>query len=160
MPATLEHIDLFAELNCDPDVMRYVTGRSSSRAEVEEEWSRRFGPRTDESRGLGYWVGYSDARFIGWWGLGVPTGQLDAGELGFRIKSEHWRRGFGFEGARCVIDHGFSTVGVRLIWAGTVASNAASRATLTKLGLRCIDEPAPGVLTYAITLQAWRAAMH
>ncbi|GAB3923786.1 hypothetical protein GCM10029976_014520 [Kribbella albertanoniae] len=150
---------MFAELNCDPDVMRHVTGRSSSLTDVEEEWAGRLGPRTDESRGLGYWAGYSGTRFIGWWGLGVPAGEPDAGELGFRLKQEHWRRGFGFEGARCVVDHGFSTVGVRRIWAGTVASNAASRATLTKLALRCIDEPAPGVLTYAITFEEWRSAM-
>lgn len=54
---------------------------SSSRAEVEEEWSRRLRPRTDESRSLEYWAGHSGTHFIGWWGLGVPAGEPDAGEL-------------------------------------------------------------------------------
>lgn len=58
VPASLEHLDLFCNLNSSAVVMRFVTGRPSWAAEVESEWVRRLGARTDAVRGLGYWVGF------------------------------------------------------------------------------------------------------
>ncbi|HEY9292401.1 MAG TPA: GNAT family N-acetyltransferase [Microlunatus sp.] len=159
VPADASHLELFYELNSSAAVMKHITGAISSRIEVESEWSRRLGPRTDVARGLGYWAGFlGDGRFVGWWGLGVPSDEQDAGELGFRIKPEFWRQGFGSDGARCVINHGFTATSISRIWAGTVSENTGSRATLAKLGLRCIDEPASARLTYQITRQEWAAS--
>ena len=49
-----------------------------------------------------------------------------------------------------MVEHGFTATDVTRIWAGTVTSNTASRATLSRLGMECTDEPLPGVLTYAM----------
>ena len=157
IPASGQHLDHFAALNDDPEVMRHVTGRPTSRAETEAEWERRLGPRSAVHRGLGYWTGFLDSAFIGWWGIGYQESQANAGELGFRIRSQYWRQGLGIEGARLVVGYGFVESTLSRIWAGTVTANTASRATLSKLGMRCVDEPAPGVLTYEVTPERWLA---
>jgi RimJ/RimL family protein N-acetyltransferase len=54
-----------------------------------------------------------------------------------------------------LLDYGFNAVGLARIWAGTVSANTASRATLTKIGLTLISEPAPGVLTYEMSRDDW-----
>ena len=154
-PAAADHIDFFTELNGDPTVMEHITGEPMSRSQTESEWTRRLAARSATDRGLGYWTGYLDGEPVGWWGLGFQASQPDAGELGFRLKRRHWRQGLGLEGGRLLVEHGFGTVGVTRIWAGTVERNAASRATLSRLGLRCTDEPVPGVLTYEITYEQW-----
>lgn len=157
VPANPGHLDFFSKLNSDADVMRNISGRPSSRSETEAEWSRRLGRRSAEDRGLGYWTGYLDAQPIGWWGLGFNEPNPREGELGFRVQREHWRQGLGLEGSRLLVEHGFTATAVTRIWAGTVTSNTASRATLSRLGMECTDEPLPGVLTYELTLDTWLA---
>lgn len=157
VPACPSHLDFFSTLNSDADVMWNISGRPSSRSETEAEWSRRLGRRSAEDRGLGYWTGLLDAQPIGWWGLGFNEPNPGEGELGFRVQREHWRQGLALEGSRLLVEHGFTATAVTRIWAGTVTSNTASRATLSRLGMECIDEPLPGVLTYELTLDTWLA---
>ena len=156
VPASTVHLELFSRLNESEAVMRHVTGRPLSPVETSDEWSRRLGPRTDEARGLGYWTGFLDPdHFVGWWGLGVPAHENDAGEFGFRIDARYWRQGFGSEGGRRVIDYGFSSTDVQRIWAGTATENLASRAALEKLGLRCVHESEQGRVRYEVTRPEW-----
>ena len=154
-PAGPEHLDFFRRLNTDEQVMRHVSGRPYSRSETDAEWSRRLGQRSNSDRGHGYWTGFLDGRPIGWWGLGYDGARPEAGELGFRLAHERWRQGFGVEGARLLLRHGFLSARLTHIWAGTVRANAASRATLANLGFACVDEPTPRALTYAISLGEW-----
>lgn len=132
--------------------MRHVSGGRRSQGETDTEWARRLGLRSDHGRGLGYWTGFVGLEPVGWWGLGSNEVRAEAGELGFRLDRNHWRQGFGAEGARLVLDHAVHTADVTRVWAGTTRANAASRATLEKLGFTCVDEPMPGVLTYEISL--------
>lgn len=155
VPADPGHLEFFRRLNADEQVMRHVSGRPCVESETDAEWARRLGPRSSTGRGLGYWTGFLGGHPIGWWGLGYHAERPEAGELGFRIMQGHWRQGLGVEGARLVLRHGFCTAGVTHAWAGTSSANAASRATLASLGLACVDEPKPGVLTYEISCGEW-----
>lgn len=54
--------------------MRYIIGRALSPPEVERAHRRRLRAALDVP-GLGFWVGYADGNFVGWWILQLPTGR-------------------------------------------------------------------------------------
>ncbi|CCH31486.1 N-acetyltransferase [Saccharothrix espanaensis DSM 44229] len=172
VPLAEEHLDLEVGLDADPEVMRHLTGRALSRAEARAAHRRRLAA-ADELPGLGYWVGFAEDGFVGWWLLRPPHGPdqpVVAGEadLGFRVLRARWRRGFAGEGARELVRYGFAEVGLDRIFGQTLAVNAASRATMSAVGLTFTrafasaghdDEPVPGAehgeVEYAITRAAW-----
>ena len=156
-PLTLEHTDLLVELDSDPEVLRHIFGRALSRAEVVERWMpHRTRPEAD-ARGLGYWVGYADETFLGWWCLAIDADPA-AAELGYRLRRTAWGHGYATEGSLALLAHGFATVGLAQVWAETVAANTDSRAVLTKCGLRPVRPgrtAEQGELRYEITSQEW-----
>src|SRR5947208_14946477 len=106
--------------------------------------------------GLGFWVGFAGEHFVGWWLL-EPPGWVDQkpiqgqAELGYRLLRRYWRQGLASEGARELLRHGFEDLGLRRVFAETMAVNEASRATMAAVGLRYVrtfsadrDEPIPG----------------
>lgn len=174
VPLADEHLELEVELDSDPAVMRYLTGRASSRAEVESAHRRRMAS-AHELPGLGLWVGFAGDEFVGWWLLRPPNGpdqpkvEGDA-ELGYRLLSRHWRRGYASEGSRELIRYGFEDMGLTRIFAQTMAVNVPSRATMTSVGMTfarafpChepVEDPVPGVaegeVEYEMTRAAWLA---
>lgn len=172
VPLSDEHLEHEVELDSDPEVMRYLDGRARSRAEVEEYHRRRMAA-AERVPGLGFWVGFVDGQFVGWWILEPPTradqGPVDGqAELGYRILRRWWRRGLASEGARELVRHGFEDLGLARILAETMAVNVASSATMASLGMTHVrtfhqecDEPIPGTehgeVEYAITKDQWLA---
>ena len=170
-----EHLEFEIELDSDPEVMRYITGRALSRDEVEQAHRRRLAA-ADEVPGLGFWAGFADDDFVGWWILRPPSGPDQprvAGEadLGYRVLRRHWRRGYASEGARELVRYGFEEAGLDRIFAQTMAVNAASRATMVSSGLTFArafvsgepyDDLVPGAeqgeVEYEITRTTWRSA--
>jgi RimJ/RimL family protein N-acetyltransferase len=177
VPLADEHLDLEVELDSDAEVMRYLTGRALSRAEVERAYQRRIGAARTVP-GLGFWVGFDGDDFIGWWVLQPPHGPDQpqvAGEadLGYRLLRRHWRRGYATEGARELIRYGFDDVGLNRIFAQTMAVNTPSRATMTAAGLTfarafisgdSYDDLVPGAeqgeVEYEITRSTWLQQHH
>ena len=68
VPLTDGHLEWEAELDSDPEVMRYLSGRASTREEVESSHATRMAI-AQKVDGLGFWVGLVDAEFVGWWTL-------------------------------------------------------------------------------------------
>ncbi|MEV0616562.1 GNAT family N-acetyltransferase [Nonomuraea sp. NPDC050404] len=172
VPLSDEHLEHQVELDADPEVMRYLTGRARTREEVEALHRERLAAGRRRA-GLGFWVGFVDGRFVGWWILEPPT-RADQGpvegqaELGYRLLRRHWRRGLASEGARELLRHGFEDLRLTRVFAETMAVNAASRATMATLGMEHVrtfhvdwDEPLPGAdlgeVEYAITREQWLA---
>lgn len=173
VPLADEHLRFEIELDSDPEVMRYITGRASSREEVEHAHRRRLAA-ADEVPGLGFWAGFADDDFVGWWILQPPNGPDQpkvAGEadLGYRLRRRHWRRGYASEGARALVRYGFEVIGLNRIFAQTLAVNAASRATMAAVGLTFTrafvsgepyDDLVPGAeqgeVEYEITRTTWQ----
>lgn len=169
-PLRPEHLPHLVELDGDAEVMRYLIGRARTAAEAAVHW-RPFCEGTAADRhGLGFWVGFADGDFVGWWDASPPlpvTGLLPAtAEVGWRLRREHWGRGLATEGARAVVEHCFSTVGLERVSAETMAVNVGSRGVMRKLGMRHVrtevrewDDPLAGAeqgeVVYGLTREEW-----
>lgn len=172
VPLADEHLEHEVELDSDPEVMRYLTGRARTRQEVEDLHLRRLAT-AGRMPGLGFWVGFIDGQFIGWWILQPPE-RVDQGavqgqaELGYRLLCRCWRQGLASEGARELLRYGFDDLGLNRVFAETMTVNAASRATMAAVGMQYVrtfhldvDEHLPGAelgeVEYATTREQWQA---
>jgi len=160
VPADVER--LFS-LHNDPEVMRFLNGgRAVSRREIEREFRDCF------TKG-GYWAAIERATgdFVGWFGFHPRE---DRGphefELGYRLRRSAWGRGYAPEGSRALIRKGFTELGVRRVFAETMAVNLASRRVMEKSGLEYVrtfhedwSDPIAGAeqgeVEYALTRAAW-----
>ena len=168
-PLTVDHIEDLVDLDSDPEVLRFIFGRALTREEVLGTWMpRRLSPEAD-ARGLGFWVGHAEDRFVGWWCLAFDPALPDTAELGYRLRRDAWGRGYATEGARALLDHAFTTIGLPRVWAETMAVNAGSRNVMAKLGMRHVrsevrdwEHPLPGAdlgeVIYEITPAEFRRA--
>jgi RimJ/RimL family protein N-acetyltransferase len=170
VPLADEHLELEVELDSDPVVMRYLSGRASSREEVEASHARRM-TVAQKVDGLGFWIGLVDQEFVGWWTLQPahgPDQPNDPGvaDLGYRLLRRHWRKGLASAGARELVRYGFDDVGLDRIIAQTLSVNARSRAVMERAGLTyartfptSITAPVEGVeegeVEYEMTREQW-----
>jgi RimJ/RimL family protein N-acetyltransferase len=168
VPLAEEHLEFEVELDSDPEVMRYLAPRASSRATTEQAHRNRLA-LAQRAPGMGLWAGFTTAdEFVGFWLLRPREHTPIEGEaeLGYRLLRRFWRQGLASEGARELVRHGFEDLGLSRIFAETMAVNLASRATMRSVGLRYVrafhrerDEPWPGTelddVEYAITLEEW-----
>ena len=139
VPLADEHLEWEVELDSDPEVMRYLSGRVSTREEVEAGHARRM-EAAQKVDGLGFWVGLIDDEFVGCWTLQPAHGpdQPDdpgVADLGYRLLRHYWRKGLASEGARELVRYGFDDIGIDRVIAQTLAVNAGSRAVMERVGL-------------------------
>lgn len=152
-PLTTSDVDELEKLHSDPEVMRFLDPAE----DVEAFLTDSFLAAIEKDTG----------RFIGWFEFD------DAGEgsfeLGYRLHREFWGRGYATEGGKALIERGFTTGGVRRVFATTMFVNAGSRRVMEKCGLRYVrtfhlewDEPLPGSehgeVEYALTKEEWQSA--
>jgi RimJ/RimL family protein N-acetyltransferase len=121
----------FHALNSDPAVMATI-GPVMTRAE-SDAFMNRIGQHVDE-HGFGLWCVDLDGTAIGFTGLAVPWFR-DGVEVGWRIRSEHWGRGYAPEAARACLDVGFGVLGLDEIISFTARTNTASQRVMQKLGM-------------------------
>lgn len=150
-PVTEGDLSLMVDLNADPAVMAHILGRAATLAETAAEWSERLTLRTDIDRGLGYWAGYHEGEFVGWWGASAFAGHPDESSIGYRLRRAAWGRGLATEGAFAMVTQSLSTPSVTRVVASTMAVNHLSRHVLQKAGLKHVgthvqewDVPIPG----------------
>jgi RimJ/RimL family protein N-acetyltransferase len=154
----IDDVDLLVELDSDPDVMRFLTGRPSTRTEVEAFIRRNLGHR---------WIAVdrTSGEFVGWFGL-VPCDD-DTFEIGYRLGRQWWGRGLATEGARAIIDGAFTVLGARRVTAQSMAVNQRSRRVMERCGMRYLrtfhvefDDPLPGIehgeTEYELTADEWQ----
>ncbi|WP_040156757.1 GNAT family N-acetyltransferase [Mobilicoccus massiliensis] len=173
-PMRPKHLPLLHELDSDPAVMRHLLGRARTPQEIDDFWGPRCAETRADTAGLGWWVGFEGDEFLGWWDLGRSDSdpdsdpRVDETEIGWRVVRRRWRQGLASEGARALLAHGFDTVGLRRIWAETLAVNAGSRGVMRAIGMRHVrtehrqrHEPLPGAeegdVIYEITRAQWRS---
>lgn len=134
-PVTEDDLPLMVDLNRDTAVMMHILGRPASAAETAEEWAERLSLRTDAARGPGYWAGYEEEQFVGWWGASSFVDNHDTSSIGYRLRRAAWGRGLATEGAQRMVAQALSAPGVTRVVASTMMVNHASRHVLQKVGL-------------------------
>ena len=185
VPLEDRHLDLEVQLDSDPEVHRYLSGRARSKDEVVESHARRMAlaGRVD---GLGYWMafgsdsgstppaGEDEGDFVGLMMLPPAHGpdQPDdptVCDLGYRFVRRYWRRGLASEASRALLRYAFDIVGQSRVIAQTMAVNAASRGVMEAIGMRHVrtffpvwDDPLPGAelgeVEYEMTREMWVAS--
>ena len=134
---TEKDVHLAERLWGDPKVTQYIDSRNKLtpddiRLHLENEISQ------EKRFHLQYWpIFLIDTNgHIGCCGLrpyDMPQGIY---EIGFHIRSNHWRRGYAREAAMTVIDYAFNTLEVNGLFAGHNPRNSVSQHLLQQLGFR------------------------
>ncbi len=184
VPLADRHLDLEVELDSDPEVLRYISGRAHTRDEVAASHDRRRSLAAQVD-GLGYWIAYVSGADV----VEPPPGTEEAGvfaglmflppahgedqpddptvcDLGYRFLSRFWRLGLASEASRELLRHAFDTVGQSRVIAQTMAVNAGSRGVMEAVGMRYVrtyhphfDDPLPGTdegeVEYEMTREMW-----
>ena len=139
---TAADADNLADLDADPDVMRFITGGiPTSREEIQNEVLPAFLAYYQRYEGYGFWAAIerTTGEFLGWFHFrprqDSPPGQV---ELGYRLCKSAWGKGYATEGSRALIRVGFTEFGVRRVTAEAMAVNTASRRVMEKAGLRLV----------------------
>lgn len=172
VPLGDEHLELEVELDSDPEVMRYLTGDGRTRAQVEKAHGLRLAT-AEPVQGLGFWVGFVEGEFVGWWllqpaGWGEEALRPGEAELGYRLLRRHWGKGLATEGAREMLRHAFEDLDLQRVFAETMTVNERSQATMSSAGLHFVrtfhdpdddrDGSEFGAVEYAMTRDEWRTA--
>ena len=132
---------------------------------VAEEWISTHGEIHESSAGMVLAITLrSTGEFIGAVGLSdMKPGHL--AELGYWIGKPYWNQGYCTEAACAVVEHAFSTLGLKRIYARHLTRNAASGRVMQKIGMKregCLRQHAQkwgkleDVAVYGILMEEWR----
>lgn len=185
VPLADRHFEFQVELDSDPAVQRYITGRARTRSEVAAWHADRLARARD---GLGHWMAFcgtgggggpaapadeSRGEFVGLMimrparGPDMPDDPVVA-ELGYRLSRRYWRQGLATEASRELLRHAFDTVGQDRVLAHAMMANVGSWSVMRTIGMRyvrtfvpSVDEPTPGAeqgdVEYEMTRETWAA---
>ena len=157
-----DDLPLYAALNADPEVARYLGGPLSRKDSDDiAEWAQECYAR--EGLGLLAVERRRDGAFLGMCGLHHQQSYPDDVEVAWRLAYEHWGQGYATEAATGWLDHGFGKLSLPRVIAITDPPNLRSLAVMRRLGM-VFDHQAEvednGVVfdavVYSITAQQWR----
>lgn len=122
-----------------PDVMRWLGG-VQNKAQLRQDVA--YFAALEKRAGFTFWVveRRRDDAFLGFAGI-IPIEEEDcpfagAVEIGWRLRQDVWRRGYGYEAAAAVLDYAFGELGLPKIVSRTAKGNVASIALMRKLELK------------------------
>lgn len=127
----------FAAMSADPRVMEHFPS-TLGRADSDNVASIL---KSDlDIMGYGFWALEvpGEAPFIGFTGIRPVTFDahfVPAVEIGWRLATAHWGKGYATEAARAALAHGFGALGLREIVSFTTTTNIRSQAVMQRLGM-------------------------
>lgn len=127
----------FAKLNADPKVMEFFPNTLSRKE--SDALVKKF-QEENEEQGYGYWAIEVPnlAEFIGFVGLkywNLETNFAPCVDIGWRLDSSHWGRGYATEGARRVLQYGFEEIKLTEIVSMATTGNERSQNVMRRLGM-------------------------
>ena len=130
--------DAFAAMFDDPAVMEFLlphTGRAAIDAfigRIKQNFAERgFGLWAVEVPGVAPFIGY-----VGLWAPNFEAPFMPAIEVGWRLASAYWGKGYATEGAKAALDAGFSKFGLNEIVSFTVPANRRSWRVMQRIGMQ------------------------
>lgn len=128
----------YYRINQDPKVLEFLPGPMTiNQAKVFIfEMNQRF---TEYNYTLWAAEEKATASLMGFIGLQVPRWQAHFSpcvEVGWRLGSEYWGKGYAPEGARAALDYGFNTLNFSEIVSFTVPANHRSIRVMEKIGMQ------------------------
>ena len=159
----LDDLPLYAALNADPEVVRYLGGVPLTREHSDgiAEWAQEH--YAEEGIGLLAVERREDGAFLGMCGLHHQQSFPDDVEVGWRLAREHWGHGYATEAATGWLDHGFGKLDLARVISITDPPNVRSLAVMRRLGMvfdreaEVEDEGAIfQAVVYSITAEQWR----
>jgi RimJ/RimL family protein N-acetyltransferase len=149
---TPDDAPLLNDLDSDPEVVRYVGGRSCSdvaayRDRIETVYAGYY----QRYAGLGVWgvIEKASREFLGWVCLRPALDYryfaeaqftADEAELGYRLKQSAWGRGYATEASQAVIARGWETEPLTAVVSSALRDNRASTRVMEKCGLTFVRE--------------------
>ncbi len=135
-PCCPEHLSGLHEMNRDPAVMRYITGRAETLEETQA-MIERVQARWAE---LGYsWWSFIDAASGQVVGAGciqhLGRDRAQPLEIGWRLRQDCWGQGLASEAAQVMAAFAFETLQAPLLCAVCHPDNQASAHVMKKLGM-------------------------
>ena len=141
-----DDVEAFAAMFADPAVMEFLMparGRVSALADVDRAAIDAIVGRVRthfEQHGFGWWAAElkETGAFIGFIGLATIPFEAHftpAVEVGWRLASAYWGRGYATEGARASLKAAFTRLGLPEIVSITVPANMRSRRVMERIGM-------------------------
>jgi RimJ/RimL family protein N-acetyltransferase len=131
----------FAAMNADPMVVAHLTG-PLSREESDAFVDRILAQWRDHGWGLWAIELVGGAPFIGYVGL-WPAAFLDRDpplEIGWRLASDHWGRGYVTEASRAVLRFAFDELRLPRVHSFTVPQNERSWRVMERIGMSRVPD--------------------
>lgn len=138
---------LFFDVDQDEEVMRYINGgKLTSMQTIVEVMLPRMASYRCPTLGYGIWQlrRNTDNAYLGWvlirpMGFNTAAPSSDDVEIGWRLKREHWGRGYASEAASAVANAVLTNNGnVQFLSAIAVPDNAGSIGVMRKLGMQFV----------------------
>lgn len=133
-----EDADAYWRINQDPKVIEFLLG--SMTKEQVELFMQNCNKGFEERQFCLFAVELKASNeMIGFIGLSIPQWDapfMPAVEVGWRLGSQYWGKGYATEGAKAVLDYGFHTIGLTEIVSFTTASNLPSIRVMQKIGMK------------------------
>ena len=163
--------DVFAELNADPDMMRY---RFKPLTRGESDDLLNTVEACFDQHGFGQWAveRIQDHRVIGFIGLELAHNDVlfsPPVHIGWHLARDMWGHGYATEGATAALDHAFDVIRLPEVVSHTTSINARSRAVMRRLGMSHnstddfdapwypVGHPHRRFVLYRITAADWHA---
>jgi RimJ/RimL family protein N-acetyltransferase len=130
-------VDGLFEVFSDREMMRYwSTPAMEARAEAEAllgRIRRQFAEKSGFQWGV---ERKADGRLLGTCTIFHVHAKNRCGELGYALKSEHWKKGYMGEALSSLLDYAFGPMSLRRLEADVDPRNVASLAILNKMGFQ------------------------
>jgi RimJ/RimL family protein N-acetyltransferase len=125
----------YADLNADPEVMKYLGGNPMSRSDSDA--MAAGAQRSFSAAGIGKIAveRTADGAFLGMCGLSREHWYPDDLEIGWRFDRRYWGQGYATEAALVWLDYAFTVLGADRVISISDVPNQRSIAVMARIGL-------------------------